>query len=170
MRKTVKKLVENRRQALSNAGDSRFSENELLQWCRLLGDVDFDVVERFVVELQYMVDRLGALNERICLLQLDFPGPFKLDKIKAFAASAYQVFEISKQRFILLYVGPMRAPDIAKTVVNKVQETLDQRNPRNHHNQLNIRICEVFSHNIVEPIAVLSELASCPIHKIEEFN
>jgi len=161
--------VENRRQALSSAGDSLFDDDQKGQWRPVLGDVDMSVVETFAQELQYMVDRLGAQNARLGLVQLTSKPEISLNEMITLVGSSCQVFEISKGSFVILYAGPKTSRELLQALAKGCYVGTGERSKSELQRRLDVRSCEVFSHTVVEPIAVLSELANCSELRLKEF-
>jgi hypothetical protein len=168
MRKAVKKLMENHRQALNKAGKMSSPEDGTRQWYNILGDVDAEVVNGFARELQYVVDRLGVMNERICLVQIESEDELTEEQVLVSAGPACQVFAIGEGRYVLLYLGPKSVRDFGRNIANNLLRYSPSRAAKTAAGSVTMRIREVYSQSIVEPMALLSELATSPNYEIRE--
>ena len=168
--------MENRRQALVNAGMGRRSADDAEHsWSSLLGEVSSRKAARLAKEVQAMVDRLGVLNQRIVLVSVSVtecefvsvnalvPDRPSLENLKAAAGPAYQVYELADALFVFLYVGPLRAQECCTDIAWRLNLATRSKGlcaaPRP---QFALGANEAFSHHIVEPMAMLAELLARP--------
>ncbi len=130
------------------------------------GTLPKTVIEEVDTALRNLIEKLGVANERLCLVHLETDAIMSESAVREAIGRSCLFYMLEPDCYVLLYFGSRSVADQIEDLRQRFAGLPRKPCAKKSDQTVSLRCLSVWSHSVVDPLALLKELLQQPSLRI----